>query len=639
MMNSSPSTSSAFIKSPLDTLSYTPPHSLYTSRQFHSKHSPVNLDDTLQNNGDSNKRHFDGHHSQLNQNAHYSDSLLFLQYHNYIHRHNGERSNVTVDESSSPQMKSTPLHRSSQHSRHNHNHHHPPHPRHPHSQRSSHLENIPLCPGEVSGEEDPKPNFSYIGLIAKAILSTQERRMILSEIYQWIQLRYPYFRTRGPGWRNSIRHNLSLNDCFIKVGRAANGKGHYWGIHPANLKDFLSGDFRRRRAQRKVRRALGLTRPGDRDDVDDTDDDDEEADEDDGEEKIGVEMEVNDRDDRYSLITSQIPSAHFISRRTVKHPSNVSKSVKTITPSVMMTTTHHPSTQSIHRSSTQTTGSDSSQTNSLNPYHSHQTINMMSPIVNQSFNIPLTPTNHLQHHNTPPFTCNTPFTTVGMNTSNELKATLETLKHFKYFYPNTQMNIPPSSRLNVSDTLTDLFYANLMHLLHNNSQSSAVTPHSEDHLTSCEQTRPSDQSTHLSCSPNDCSGNDEKSRGDSSNPHSQEHSQHSRVMNVSFNVANLIDHQNHHDDQSHQNITCDNDGDGEDNNDEDEKSTSEGKITDDNQREYDSVNRQSAIPCKQYSTTPNHQLLDMEDELLLSVSNNSSASSNTESPLDYSLIK
>ncbi|CAH8597492.1 unnamed protein product [Dicrocoelium dendriticum] len=109
---------------------------------------------------------------------------------------------------------------------------------------------------DVTG--DPKPNFSYIGLIAKAILSTEERRMILSEIYQWIQMNYPYFRSRGPGWRNSIRHNLSLNDCFIKIGRAANGKGHYWGIHPANLHDFLAGDFRRRRAQRKVRQALGL---------------------------------------------------------------------------------------------------------------------------------------------------------------------------------------------------------------------------------------------------------------------------------------------------------------------------------------------------------------------------------------------
>ncbi|KAF8566946.1 hypothetical protein P879_08484 [Paragonimus westermani] len=104
---------------------------------------------------------------------------------------------------------------------------------------------------------------NLFGLIAKAILSTDDRRMILSEIYQWIQLNYPYFRTRGPGWRNSIRHNLSLNDCFIKVGRAANGKGHYWGIHPANLRDFMAGDYRRRRAQRKVRQALGLTCPAD----------------------------------------------------------------------------------------------------------------------------------------------------------------------------------------------------------------------------------------------------------------------------------------------------------------------------------------------------------------------------------------
>lgn len=92
--------------------------------------------------------------------------------------------------------------------------------------------------------------------------------MVLSEIYEWIQVNYAYFRSRGPGWRNSIRHNLSLNDCFIKVGRSSNGKGHYWGIHPANVEDFRRGDFRRRRAQRKVRRALGLSCPGDADDSD-----------------------------------------------------------------------------------------------------------------------------------------------------------------------------------------------------------------------------------------------------------------------------------------------------------------------------------------------------------------------------------
>lgn len=107
--------------------------------------------------------------------------------------------------------------------------------------------------------EEPKPQHSYIGLIAMAILSVPERKLVLSEIYSYILEHYPYFRTRGPGWRNSIRHNLSLNDCFMKAGRSANGKGHYWAIHPANVDDFVRGDFRRRRAQRRVRRHMGLT--------------------------------------------------------------------------------------------------------------------------------------------------------------------------------------------------------------------------------------------------------------------------------------------------------------------------------------------------------------------------------------------
>ena len=107
--------------------------------------------------------------------------------------------------------------------------------------------------------EEPKPQHSYIGLIAMAILSVPDRKLVLSDIYAYILDNYAYFRARGPGWRNSIRHNLSLNDCFVKSGRSANGKGHYWAIHAANVDDFLRGDFRRRRAQRRVRRHMGLT--------------------------------------------------------------------------------------------------------------------------------------------------------------------------------------------------------------------------------------------------------------------------------------------------------------------------------------------------------------------------------------------
>lgn len=115
-----------------------------------------------------------------------------------------------------------------------------------------------LFHNRVFQPEEPKPQHSYIGLIAIAILSSPESKLVLSDIYQYILDNYPYFRSRGPGWRNSIRHNLSLNDCFVKAGRSANGKGHYWAIHPANQEDFRKGDFRRRKAQRKVRKHMGL---------------------------------------------------------------------------------------------------------------------------------------------------------------------------------------------------------------------------------------------------------------------------------------------------------------------------------------------------------------------------------------------
>ncbi|KAH8384939.1 hypothetical protein KR200_009426 [Drosophila serrata] len=118
---------------------------------------------------------------------------------------------------------------------------------------------FPQTQHRIFQPEEPKPQHSYIGLIAMAILSSTDIKLVLSDIYQYILDNYPYFRSRGPGWRNSIRHNLSLNDCFIKSGRSANGKGHYWAIHPANMDDFRKGDFRRRKAQRKVRKHMGLS--------------------------------------------------------------------------------------------------------------------------------------------------------------------------------------------------------------------------------------------------------------------------------------------------------------------------------------------------------------------------------------------
>ncbi|KAK6176718.1 hypothetical protein SNE40_014962 [Patella caerulea] len=104
---------------------------------------------------------------------------------------------------------------------------------------------------EAESSSDIKPSMSYIALIGKAILESSEKRLNLGSIYSWIESTFPYYVNRGQGWRNSVRHNLSLNECFIKAGRCEDGKGNYWAVHPANLQDFMRGDFRQRRRSRK----------------------------------------------------------------------------------------------------------------------------------------------------------------------------------------------------------------------------------------------------------------------------------------------------------------------------------------------------------------------------------------------------
>jgi hypothetical protein len=83
------------------------------------------------------------------------------------------------------------------------------------------------------GSSEPtKPPYSYATLITYAINSVPTRKMTLHEIYAWIQNHFPYYRRAGSGWKNSIRHNLSLNKCFRKLSRAKDdpGKGFYWTI-------------------------------------------------------------------------------------------------------------------------------------------------------------------------------------------------------------------------------------------------------------------------------------------------------------------------------------------------------------------------------------------------------------------------
>jgi len=75
-------------------------------------------------------------------------------------------------------------------------------------------------------------------------------KLTLAEINDYLMKKFPFFRGSYTGWRNSVRHNLSLNECFQKILRDPTrpwGKDNYWTINPNSEYTFADGVFRRRR--------------------------------------------------------------------------------------------------------------------------------------------------------------------------------------------------------------------------------------------------------------------------------------------------------------------------------------------------------------------------------------------------------
>jgi len=89
-----------------------------------------------------------------------------------------------------------------------------------------------------------KPPYSFSMLIFMAIESAPNKRLPVKDIYTWIMENFRYFKNAPHGWKNSVRHNLSLNKCFKKVDRDKSqgvGKGSFWCIDPESRPTLLQG--------------------------------------------------------------------------------------------------------------------------------------------------------------------------------------------------------------------------------------------------------------------------------------------------------------------------------------------------------------------------------------------------------------
>ncbi|KAJ7504481.1 hypothetical protein B0H11DRAFT_519826 [Mycena galericulata] len=113
-----------------------------------------------------------------------------------------------------------------------------------------------LPPGPYS---DQRPQYSYAALIGQAILSSQDHRLTLQEIYEWIVTVYPHYKRGERTWMNSIRHVLSTTVHFRKISRERSAGRSHWAIFDEDLECFVDKGYRKPGSIPK--RSAGVARP------------------------------------------------------------------------------------------------------------------------------------------------------------------------------------------------------------------------------------------------------------------------------------------------------------------------------------------------------------------------------------------
>ncbi|KAK6049949.1 fork head domain protein [Cooperia oncophora] len=119
----------------------------------------------------------------------------------------------------------------------------------------------------------PKPGWSYSNLIALALKNSDWTADCVGDLcvhaFGPFSEHFPYFRTAPNGWKNSVRHNLSLNKCFCKVDVDEDAplvhqtrKSCLWMINPERIHK-VEHDIRKWRERNPDSVTEGMARPED----------------------------------------------------------------------------------------------------------------------------------------------------------------------------------------------------------------------------------------------------------------------------------------------------------------------------------------------------------------------------------------
>ncbi|KAI0639933.1 hypothetical protein C8Q77DRAFT_1083679 [Trametes polyzona] len=93
----------------------------------------------------------------------------------------------------------------------------------------------PDCPDTLAclPDTDGRPQHTLPVILRCTILGSPRKRLTIREIYAAMERKYPYYKTAGPAWKQSVRHHLSLNRLFERQPRPPSdpGFGSYWTVN------------------------------------------------------------------------------------------------------------------------------------------------------------------------------------------------------------------------------------------------------------------------------------------------------------------------------------------------------------------------------------------------------------------------